>query len=317
MPLILALILGLLLAPLVTRLANWGVPRPAGALVIILGLSGSLVAGTYFLAAPASAWIEQIPSAVNSLRIELAPITRQLEDVSKAAKEVKDIGDTEKKARRQLVDVKGKDLSEAFLKQAQKFILGSVVLFFLLYFLLAGSERLRRNTINALPDSTSEHRVLVILRRMQQQISRYLLSITAINIILGMLITGLAWGFDLPNPVLWGAMAALLNFVPYIGPVVGLLVLTAVSIVTLPEPASLLVPGIYFLITSLEGQLITPTILGRNLSLNPIFIFVGLIFWGWFWGVIGALIAVPLMVSFKIICDNVPRLNPVGMVLGR
>ncbi len=185
------------------------------------------------------------------------------------------------------------------MKQAQKFLLGSVIVFFLLYFLLAGSDRLRRNTMRALPDSTSERRVMVILRRLQKQISRYLLSISLINLLLGVVIAGLAWAFDLPNPLLWGAMMAFLNFVPYLGPFVGMAVITAVSIVSLSPPQSFLMPVLFLLVTSLEGQMITPTILGRNLSINPIFIFISLTFWGWLWGIIGALLAVPIMVSFK------------------
>ena len=317
LPLILSMLLALLLSPVVTRMAKLGLPRPAGAMLIITALGGSIVTGSYFLIAPASAWIEQIPGAINSLQTELSPITQQIKDVSEAAEKVDNLGEDEQQARQRLVQVEGEDLRDAFLERAQAFVLGSVVLFFLLYFLLAGSDRLRRNVLEALPDKASEDRALVIMRRMQNEISRYLLSISIINVLLGSVVAALCWQFDLPNPLLWGAMAATLNFVPYIGPVVGLLVITAVSIVTLPEPQSLAVPALFFLITSLEGQLITPTVLGRNLSLNPIFIFLALIFWGWMWGVIGALLAVPIMVTLKITCDNVPRLKPVGMVLGR
>lgn len=317
LPLMLATLLSLLLAPLVSRLVKWGIPRPAGALGIILGFTGTFLLGIYFLTAPASEWIEQVPDAINSLQYELAPLTRQIEDVSEAAKKVEDFADSDDEAARAFVQIDGEDLREQFLKQAQKFLLGSVVVFFLLYFLLAGADRLRRNTLRALPNSTSERRIIVIMRRMQKQISRYLLSISIINILLGIIITAVAWAFDLPNPLLWGAMTTVLNFVPYIGPFVGMAVITAVSVVSLSGPQAFLMPTLFLLITSLEGQLITPTILGRNLSINPVFIFVALIFWGWMWGVIGALLAVPIMVSFKITCDNVPSLKPVGIILGR
>ena len=319
LPLILASLLALLLTPLVGWLETLHISRPAGAAIIVLGLGGSVVVGGYFVATQASGWVEQVPGAVNALQREIAPIRRQVESVSDAAEKVGAIAqnsDSDHDPAR-LVQTKGTDLRDDFLAQIQRFLLGAVVLFFLLYFLLAGSGRLRHNVVLALPDATSERRVFVIMRRMSREISRYLLSISVINTALGGVIAGLSWYFGLPNPVLWGAMAGLLNFVPYIGPTVGIVVMTAVSVTTLDGPQALAMPALFALTTSLEGQLITPTILGRSLALNPIFIFVALIFWGWLWGVIGALLAVPIMVSTKIICDNVPRLRPIGMVLGR
>ncbi len=110
LPLILATLLSLLLTPLVSRITNWGIPRPASALIIILGLSGSLLSGIYFLATPASSWIEEVPGAINSLQVELAPITRQIEDVSEAAKQVEDFADSDKQAAGQFVQIDGEDL---------------------------------------------------------------------------------------------------------------------------------------------------------------------------------------------------------------
>lgn len=155
LPLVLSMLLALLLSPVVTLLSNWGLPRPAGSLLVILTLGASIVGGTYMLAAPASDWVEQVPGAINSLRIELAPITDKLEGVSEAAKSVEKIsdGDGEGQAPRKLVQVEGKKLRDAFLKKLQTFLLGSVVLFFFLYFLLAGAERLQRNTSAPCPTS--------------------------------------------------------------------------------------------------------------------------------------------------------------------
>lgn len=122
---------------------------------------------------------------------------------------------------------------------------------------------------------------------------------------------------DMPNPVLWGVMAGLLNFVPYLGAIVGTGVVALVAVLTFDDVGRVLIPPVsYLALTSLEGQFITPTILGRRLRLNPVVIFVWLVFWGWIWGVPGALVAVPMLAAFKIVCDRVENLRPVGDFLG-
>jgi predicted PurR-regulated permease PerM len=121
---------------------------------------------------------------------------------------------------------------------------------------------------------------------------------------------------QMPNPMLWGAMTALLNFVPYLGAVISLITVTAVAILTFDDMShALLVPAVFFGLTSLEGQIITPFIIGRRLSLNPVVVFLFIIIWGWIWGIIGILIAVPLLASIKICCEHIESLNPIAEFL--
>ncbi|MAA75748.1 MAG: hypothetical protein CMN28_13700 [Salinisphaeraceae bacterium] len=315
LPLVLALLISLLLAPLVSLLARWFVPRGLGAALIMVALAGVLILGGYLLADPAQRWIDQAPRAINELQQKLAPITQKLNSVSEAAVDATTDGQATED-----VDVEtgsGLSMRDAFLQQAREFGLGFVLFFFLLYFLLACSDQLKRNLMRALATEKNRQRVLGVLQSMQRRISRYLLTITVINSVLGALVALLTWWFDLPNPLLWGVVAGTLNFVPYLGPMVTLTVLLAVAITSLPTASAVSLGLIFFALTSLEGQLITPTIVGRNVALNPVFVFLALIFWGWLWGVIGALLAIPIMVSCKIVCDEVPRLKPLGIMLGR
>ncbi len=183
----------------------------------------------------------------------------------------------------------------------------------LLYFLLASGDLFLRKLIRVLTTLEDKKRAVEIARRLQEDISLYLLTITLINLGLGVA-EGIAMHLlGMPNPLLWGVIAAILNFIPYLGAMVGMAVIAAVAALTFQTPGQILLPPlVYFLLTAAEGYLITPHIIGRRLTLNPVMILLGLIFWGWMWGIVGAIVAVPLLVSFKILCDHIPQLGTHG-----
>jgi predicted PurR-regulated permease PerM len=139
-----------------------------------------------------------------------------------------------------------------------------------------------------------------------------------INICLGLVMTGAMYLLGMPNPVLWGVMAGMANFIPYIGAVTGVAVVGLIAVLSFESVGrALLVPMVYFTVTSMEGQIITPMVLGRSFALNPVVIYIWLIFWGWMWGIIGALLAVPILTIFKILCDHLKSLSHVGDFLGK
>ena len=126
------------------------------------------------------------------------------------------------------------------------------------------------------------------------------------------------WLLGMPNPVLWGLMVAGLNFVPYLGPVVGVIVVALAALTTFESTAyAMLPPAVYFVINAIEGNLVTPAIMGRRLRMNPVAIFISLSLWGWIWGIPGALLATPLLLAFKTVCDHVVTLQPLGEFIGR
>jgi predicted PurR-regulated permease PerM len=134
-----------------------------------------------------------------------------------------------------------------------------------------------------------------------------------INACLGLAVGAAMYLIGVPNPVLWGVVAGTANYIPYLGAVVGAVVVGVVAFLSLDSAShALLAPISYMTLSAIEGQLITPTILGLRFSLNPVVIYVWLIFWGWMWGVVGAVLAVPLLTIFKIFCDRIPSLSPVG-----
>jgi predicted PurR-regulated permease PerM len=159
-------------------------------------------------------------------------------------------------------------------------------------------------------------RAVDISHEIQQNISNYLFSVSLINTGLGVIASGGLYYLGIPNAGMWGMLVAVLNFVPYFGPVAGIILLAAIGLLTFEMPLqAVLPPAWYLLLHLLEANFITPILLGRRFTLNPVIIFVSLIFWTWLWGVPGALLSVPFLVSLKVICDHVPSLSHVSELL--
>lgn len=317
LPIVLALLLALLLLPLVRWLRLLYVPGPLASALVVLTLLGGLGYAGFALSEPASAWLQKAPQIMSELERKLRPIRQKVAEVEKAAQQVERATRVER-PRTPTVEVRGPSLRGMLLSHAQQLLAGGVVMFFLLYFLLATGDGLRARLASLAASDEGRANVLEIAHRVERAISSYLATVTLINAALGLLTGALMYALGMPNPMLWGALAALLNFIPYLGAMTTTVVLAVVALLTFDTVGrALLVPAAFLLLTSLEGQLVTPMLLGRRLSLNPIVIFLGLIFWAWLWGVAGALLAVPILVALKIACDHVRVLEPLGHVLGR
>ncbi|HVZ30844.1 MAG TPA: AI-2E family transporter, partial [Polyangiaceae bacterium] len=172
--------------------------------------------------------------------------------------------------------------------------------------------------ISWVPDLGSQRRAAAVIENIQRGMARYLGTVFCINLAVG---TAVGFGMlllGMPNPLLWGALALLVNFVPYVGPLTGILTVGAVAFATFDRATAAMLPPLYYLLlTSIEGNLITPIILGRTCELDPLVIFVWLLFWGWLWGVAGAIVAVPLLMLIKLTCDKSRVLSPIAALLRR
>lgn len=316
LPVVIALVLNFLLSPLVRSLHRLRIPVPLGAALVLVGLLGVTVLALYHLSGPASSWIEQAPTALRQAEYKLRGLTESVEKVEEATRQLEDF--TGEGGQEEVVQVEQTTMSDALLSQTQQFVISAAVVFFLLYFLLASGDLFLRKLVHVLPMLRRKRIAVQIAHRIEDDLSRYLFTYAMINTGLG---TVVGFGFyllGLPDPVLWGLMVAVLNFVPYLGPLVGVSIIGIVAFVSFESTAqALAAPALYFTINALEGNLITPLIMGRRLQLNPVAIFLSLTFWGWIWGLAGALLAVPLLVALKIVCDNVATLAPLGEFLGR
>jgi predicted PurR-regulated permease PerM len=317
LPVVLAILLDFLLSPLIRALKRAHIPEPLGAAIVLVALLGLAGGAVYGLATPAREWMGRLPSSIREAQNRLEALRKPVEQVSKTAEQVEQATQvTEPKA--QEVVVKGPSLTERLFGTTQSLLTGALEVIILLYFLLAAGDLFLQKLIKVLPLLRDKKKAVAIARETEASISTYLATITLVNLALGVGVSIVMYLLKMPNPVLWGALAALAEFVPYLGATAMLTLLTLAGLVTFDQLGhALLVPAAYLTVNLLQSQLLAPMILGRRLTLNPVAIFVGLVFWWWLWGVPGAFIAVPLIATFKIFCDHIESLAAVGEFLGR
>ena len=315
LPIVLAILLNLLLSPSVRLLRNHlRIPVPLGAGIVILVLLGLVGFGATRLAPAASAWVARAPESLATLKRRIQPLRRPMEQVNKAAEQVEQATDLDKKT--QEVEIKGPGLTQQVFGGTTALLGTGMVVIFLTYFLLASGELFLQKLVGVLPQLKDKKTAVRIVRETEAQVSLYLVVTTLINLGVGV-VTGVALALvGMPNAVLWGVIAAVLNFVPYVGGLVNTVILALAAFLTFDDIGrALMVPFVFTVINILEGNLITPWILGRRMRLNTVAVFVGLVFWWYLWGIPGAILAVPIMATIKITCDNIATLAPIGEFL--
>ena len=319
-PILLAMHLALVLSPVVRAVRRrLGLPGPAGAALVVLALGALVGTGFYLLGGPAGTWMARLPESFRVVEYRIRDLRKPVEAVRRAADEVEKIAAPEGAGNQPpVLAMKPPSVMETLLNATHAVLAGIGLAVLALFFFLAWGDLSLRNLIRVLPTLNDKKRVVEIVRAAEQQASAYLLTITLINALLGTVLGFALWLLGVPNPPLWGAMAFLLNFIPYLGPFIGIIVLAVVALVTFPGLGqALLVPAVYFLLHNLETNLITPLVLVRRLTLNPLVTFLWLTLWFWLWAVPGGLLAVPMLQTLKIFCDNIPHLARAGQFLGR
>jgi predicted PurR-regulated permease PerM len=312
-PVVAAVILGLVFAPFIRRLARIGIPSAISGALVVLTVVGGLSAGIVVLSDSATQWLNRAPIVLNQLDRKLRTLKRPVEQVKEASEKVEklaDVGSSGATARGRDVVVKPPGILKQMFGTMQTVMLQLGVTLVLLFFLISSGDAFKMKLVASMRRYRGKKRVLCIWRDVEDNVSVYLLTITLINLCLGGAIAIGLFLMGFPNAALWGAMAALLNFIPYLGALVGLTVVAVVSIITYdPLGQAAIAPAIYLGCNIIESQLITPSVLGRRLSLNPVVVFISVIFWGWLWGMPGAMMAVPLLIIVHVLCTNFPRLR--------
>ena len=314
LPLVLALLLSYLLVPLVRALARIKIRPIFGSAIVLVALVGGIVYAVSFLSEPVSGWIEKAPYSLQQLKQKLLPLKKPIEKVAQATGEIDKLTTTEdEQAKPQAVVVKRSALAEAFFTQGPEFVASAVVMFILLYFLLAYDGVFLAKIIRVVPRLEDKKLAVSMVRDIENHISRYLLTITLINVGLGFAVGTTVYFLGLPNPVMWGVLVALLNYVPYLGALTGIICMTLGAVLSFDSLGyAMIFPASYLVLAILEGNFVTPVILGRSLTLNPVLILVALAFWGWMWGISGMILAVPILATFKIFCDHIEPMAPVA-----
>lgn len=317
LPVTIAILLNFLFSPAVRWLKKrLRVPYGVSAALIILLVIATVSLTVYNLAQPAAAWVSKAPESMRRVEAKLRILRKPVESVSRTAERVEEMAGTDSD-RGPTVELKQGGLKEAILGNTQSVVVGGALVFTLLFFLLAGGDRFLQKLIKVMPTLKDKKMALAISQETEKSVSTYLAATTAINLGLGVL-TGIAmFLIGLPNPVLWGIVGGLLNFIPYIGGLLAVVVLGLAGMATFENTTHALMPAIaYFGLTNLES-FVTPYILGSRLALNPVVVFLSVLFWGWLWGIPGALLAVPIMATVKIFCDHVQGMGAMGEFLGK
>lgn len=317
-PLAVALVLNSLFASVVRGASRFHIPEPISAAVVLLTFVVSVGFGIYQLAVPATEWMAKLPQSMRQIEGKLRGVKQSVQKLSKAGQEVEkltDLGPDGDKT--QKVEVKRASVGATLLQPTQAFLVGAGLTLILLYFLLASGDLFLRKLVSVLPSLHDKKLAVEISRQIEHDVSKYLFAITAVNAVFGAAIASAMYFLGLPNPILWGVLAGLLHFIPFLGAMIGISIVTMVALVTLDGIGTIaLVPISYLALNLLEEYIVVPLVIGRRLMLNTVVIFLWLIFWGWLWGVPGALIAVPLLAILKIICEHVESLSPLAEFLG-
>jgi predicted PurR-regulated permease PerM len=307
--------------PAVRALRRLRLPRALAAALVTVALAaslGGLIAAIYD---PAVQWIEKAPSTLAEVERKLRGIKKSVEGMAKVAEKVEQLATPAASTSSAKPAPPPAPAQPSLLHKTFSTTLAVLVtvgtMLVLLFFLLATGDILLQKTVHAMPTRADKKRVVEIVRAIESQMARYFGTVTLINAGLG-IATGIAmYWLGMPNPALWGAMAFAFNYFPYLGAAASLAVLTVVAALSFDELSQVLaVPAVFFTFTIVEGQFLSPLIIGRHLILNPVVILLSMLFWAWLWGVVGALLAVPILVGIRIFCEHNERLKPLGEWLG-
>ncbi|MGI8671983.1 MAG: AI-2E family transporter [Luteitalea sp.] len=325
-PLIVGIILSLVLEPLVTGLTRVGLPRSAGAAIVLTALTAGLLGAAWQLSVPAAALADELPAVARHVRSMLARTTASRDgtvaNIQEAADELATVTDApparDRSGAQPVRVVEPPTRLRDYLLTGTG-IAGQVLLVgFLVFFLLASGDLYKRKLVKLTGPSLTKKKITVqIIDEIDQQIGVYLRTLTAVCTLVG-LATWLAYrSLGMPNAAIWGLLAAIANVVPYVGPTLVSLAATAMALAHFGSiGTALTVGGAQVVITSIEGFLLTPMLMSRSARMNPVAMFVGLLFWGWLWGAWGMVLAVPLLMAIKAVADRVEDFHAVGELLG-
>lgn len=300
-PIFLAVVFSFVLMIPVNLLEKIRIPPSLGALIVLLATLGGFSVLAYNMYDPIRVWVERFPNEIQNIETKIEELRSSFNEVQKTTEEIDQTitdltGSAVKSPDTQEVVVKSGSRLYTLMDNTQAFIVGFMFFLLLLYFLLAFGELMIKSLMMTWQDRAHRITFLRITQASQFQISHYLLLITLINIGLGIITALGMWMIGMPTPLLWGVSASLLNYIPYLGPLINMILVSFVGLITFDHISTAMLPALLILgLNIIEGQVIQPLFVGRMFTINPVFVFISVAFWGWLWGVAGMFMAVPLL----------------------
>jgi predicted PurR-regulated permease PerM len=315
LPLVFAIILKLLLQPALRILGRLHVPRILAALLLIVALFGTIVGLGAAISGPASTWANKLPEGIPRLQERLSIMREPIETLQKFLHQVEDFGETGPSPNA-ATPAQGPTLLTNLLKKTRNFAGGFFTTVLFLFFLLMSGDIFLHRLVEILPRFSSKRQVVEIAQQIESDISAYLVTVTIMSAAVGVVTALAMWLTGVGDPILWGTVAFLLNYVPILGPTLGVLTFLLAGLLTHDTLWQALLPaGLYFGFHIIEGETVTPMLLARRFTLNPVLVILSLVFWFWMWGIPGAILAVPMLAIAKIICDRLRPLAAFGHFL--
>ncbi|MGZ5810992.1 MAG: AI-2E family transporter [Xanthobacteraceae bacterium] len=315
LPLVFAIILKLLLQPALRVLERLRLPRLLSALLLIFALFGTIIGLVTAISSPARTWAAKLPDGIPRLQERLSFMREPIDTLQKFLQQVEDFGSAAQSPFT-ATSAQGPTLLTKLFTGTRNFASGFFTTVLFLFFLLVSGDVFLHRLVEILPRFSSKRQVVEISQQIESDISAYLVTITVMNAVVGVLTATAMWLTGVGDPILWGTVAFLLNYVPIIGTALGVFIFVLAGMLTHDTLWQALLPaGLYFGIHLIEGETITPMLVARRFTLNPVLVIISLVFWFWMWGIPGAILSVPMLAITKIVCDRVRPLAAFGHFL--
>ncbi len=307
LPVLLAMFLALVGNPIIRLLRRARLPRFLGALLVLaMGIAGSVLLAQQ-LVQPAGEWIRELPREIGQLAPKLRSLAKPVQDANKAAENIARAAGGENTSKPvQVVKTEVNDPYKA-LTATPRMVASVLAVVLLTFFFMVYGDGLQKKVLRLLPGAQQKRLTVEIRESIERELSRYVLTISVINALLGLVFAGVLLGLGLPLPeaLMWGTLAGVLNYAPYVGPLIGVAASLLMGFVHFDDPLHALAPaGVYLLLHAIESQLVTPIVLGRRMALSPLVLILGLMVFGWLWGFVGLLLAVPLLACTKLVLER-------------
>lgn len=302
-PVALAIVVGLVFGPVADRLEARGVPPAASAAIVIVILIALIIISVVLFAVPLAEWVQKAPVIWQRVQTEILNWKEPIEALQRAWEQV-----TGAFGGGSAMEVSVQDGSGVInLAMTAPAILSDILIFLSsLYFYLATRENIRVSILTLVVSRRMRWRTAHVFNEVETKVSRFLLSVTVLNVGVGIAVTAVTFAFGLPSPLLWGVLAFVLNYIPYVGQAVMIAILLAVGFATQPNVVLVLAPvACYLAINFVDGNIAFPMFVGKAVTLNPFLIFLSIVFWIWVWGPVGSLMAVPSLIILQSVLGSI------------
>ena len=314
LPLVTAIVITIILSPLADRLAQWGLPNFLASFIALLAFLAVLALGLTAVLRPAVSLFDDTPAMIDRIGRHFSNLQGSLEWFARLNEQVaRIVGSSEGEQ----VVLAGPTMLEQLAFATPTVVLEVLLTFLMAFFMIEARVRVRRRLLLDRQHFGASLKAARVMRDVQDRVAAYILTVGLINLVIGVIVALGAWALGMEAPIMWGGLAALLNFLPYIGPLAMIALLTLFGLGTADNPIVGLIPAATYLgLHAVESNLVTPAILGARFTMNPVLILLALSYFSWIWGVTGALLSVPILLTLTALVDHLGRPNVIGFIFG-